>query len=98
MSRSEHDLWFRFCSLLFKFTLLSYKNNMGICTNNLVEFKELYFMFKFALDRDISNLPVFGDSTLVIYWMIDQLQMQSNLLLPLVVQLKQISGHFQFNK
>jgi hypothetical protein len=43
-----------------------FKANLGSGTNNIGELMALFYMLKFALERDMRTLQVFGDSLLVI--------------------------------
>jgi ribonuclease HI len=45
------------------------KENMGIGTNNQGEFRALFFLLKCALEKNIIQLKVFGDSSMTIKWM-----------------------------
>jgi hypothetical protein len=54
----------------------------------------LFYMLKFALGRGLKSLQVFGDSLLVINWMIEQVQIQNIGLLVVVEQLKEIARVF----
>jgi ribonuclease HI len=71
------------------------KANLGKGTNNVGEFKALLFLMKSALNKGIVRLHIFGDSSLTINWMQDQLQVHSTGLSPLAKHLKEISRQFQ---
>jgi ribonuclease HI len=71
-----------FCSLGFVlFTSEDHyftgKENLGIGTNNQGEFKALLFLLKCALEKNILQLQVFGDSTMTINWMNNEIQVHS---------------------
>jgi ribonuclease HI len=71
------------------------KENLGIGTNNQGEFRALFFLLKCALEKNIMQLQVFGDSVMTIKWMNNEIQVHSTGLSQLALHLKDISGLFQ---
>jgi ribonuclease HI len=87
------------CSLdFFLFLLYSYfftiNANIGKGTNNVGEFKALLFLMKYALNKGIVRVQIFGDSSHTINWMEDQLRVHSIGLSPLDKHLKENSRQF----
>jgi hypothetical protein len=46
--------------------------NLGHGSNNLGEFKALFSLLKFVVDKDVHDLQILGDSKLAIEWMMDE--------------------------
>jgi ribonuclease HI len=78
----------------FKDHYFTSKANMGIGTGNQGEFKALFFLLKCALEKNILQLQVFGDSAMTINWMNNEMQVQSIGLSQLALHLKDISSLF----
>jgi hypothetical protein len=68
---------------------------VGHGTNNLGEFKALFYLMKLAIKKNILNIQVFGDFGLSINWMVGKIQVKENFLLSLALHLKDITGHFR---
>jgi ribonuclease HI len=60
------------------------KGNTRRGTNKKGEFKALYYLLKFSLDKEIDKLQIMGDSSMGINWMKGSLKVQNNSLIPLV--------------
>jgi ribonuclease HI len=67
------------------------KENLGSGTNNYGEFKALLFLLKSSLNKGLECLQVFGDSTLVVNWMNDELQVQNIGLLTVAMHMKDLA-------
>jgi hypothetical protein len=67
---------------------------MGRGTNNLDEFVALFYLLKFFLDKELFAIQIFGDSLMVIKWMLEQVQVQNIGLLVVEEQVKDIATYF----
>jgi ribonuclease HI len=71
------------------------KVNLGSRINNVEEFKVFLYFLKATMKKGIKTLQVFGDLTLTIKWMKDQIQIHNLGLLPPALHLKELASHFQ---
>jgi len=53
-----------FTFFLYESHYFLFKENLGSGTNNIGELMELFYLLKFALERDMKTLQVYTDSSL----------------------------------
>ena len=71
---------------------ISFKAGLGHGTNNFVELLGLKLLLKLALENNITNLQVFGDSQLVIKWVNGLYRVQNMILSPLLSEVIIFTG------
>ena len=71
---------------------ISFKAGLGHGTNNYAELLGLKLLLKLALENNITNLQVFGDSQLVINWVNRLYRMHNMILSPLLSEVIRFSG------
>lgn len=79
-------------------TILTYNGNIEYCTNNYSEYSGLLSGLKNALIYKIQNIDVYGDSQLVIKQMNGEYNVNSDNLVSLYNECKELEKQFEYIK
>ena len=73
----------------------TFKARLGVGTNNFVELSTLKLLLILALEKQISNIQVFGDSLLVINWISGKFRIHNLQLAQILQEVNKLSNLFE---
>ena len=73
---------------------ITFKAGLGVGTNNLDELYALKLLLILELDKQISNIQIFGDSLLVINWITGKFRIHNLHLAQLLQEVNRLSDFF----